>query len=145
MRELKLSCAIFVQNREWFEYELDDKADLEEILDELRTGKLTPDEAKNRLFDTGRSFVEVTGSGTEPLSAVVGEIEDVGGDDPVGDSFDARPGIDRREEETSALILTSDQSFNGYTCFLALSDRVQTGKGRLLPTAAHDGCRLGRP
>ncbi len=116
-------------NREWFEYELDDKADLAEILDELRAGRLTTEEAKNRLFDVGRSFVEVSGSGTEPLSAVVGPVDEVVGDSATDDSFEARPGIDRREDETSALILTTEQSFNGYTCFLALSDRVQREKG----------------
>ncbi len=116
-------------NREWFEYELDDKADLAEVLEELRAGRLTTDEAKNRLFDVGRSFVEVSGSGTEPLSAVVGPVDEVIGDSDADDSFEARPGIDRREDETSALILTTEQSFNGYTCFLALSDRVQREKG----------------
>lgn len=116
-------------NREWFEYELDDKAELEEILEELRAGRLTTEEARTRLLDTGRSFVEVSGTGTESLTAVVGQVEDISDDDATGDALGARPGIDRREEATTALILTTDQSFNGYTCFLALSDRVQREKG----------------
>lgn len=116
-------------NREWFEYELDDKADLAEILEGLRAGLLTTDEAKSRLFDVGRSFVEVSGTGTEPLSAVVGSVEEVIGESTDDDSFDARPGIDRREDETNALILTTEQPFNGYTCFLSLTDRVQREKG----------------
>ena len=116
-------------NREWFEYELDDKADLAEILEELRAGRLTTDEAKSRLFDVGRSFVEVSGTGTEPLSTVVGHVEEDIAESANADSFDARPGIDRRDDETNALILTTEHPFNGYTCFLSLTGRVQREKG----------------
>ena len=116
-------------NREWFEYELDDKADLDEILEELRSGRMTVVEASRRLTDSGRSFVEVSSAGTESLSAVVSEIGVESGEDDIPDPFEARPGIDRREEETEALILTSEVPVNGYTCFLALSDRVQHKRG----------------
>lgn len=116
-------------NREWFEYELDDKADLEEILEELRSGRMTVVEASRRLTDSGRSFVEVSSAGTESLSAVVSEIGEESAQDDVPDPFDARPGIDRREGKTEALILTSEVPVNGYTCFLALSDRVQYKRG----------------
>lgn len=115
--------------REWFEYELDDKADLEDILTELRAGRMTIVEATRRLINSGRSFVEISSSGTESLSTVVSEIEGEPDDEVIPDPFDARPGIDRREEETSALILTSEVPVNGYTCFLALSDRVQRETG----------------
>ena len=40
-------------NRELFEYELDDKADLDEIFEELRAGRLTNIEAARRLIDGG--------------------------------------------------------------------------------------------
>ena len=117
-------------NREWFEYELDDKADLEDILEELRAGRLTLAEAEKQLVDTTRSVVEVSAAGTGPLSSVVGGIENEPEDDELPDPFTARPGIDRRDEETTALILTSDASdLNGYTCFLSLSARVQGEKG----------------
>ena len=116
-------------NREWFEYELDDRADLEEILEDLHAGKLSVAEATRRLTDTDRSFVEVSSSGTAPLSSVVREIADEGGEEIDSDPFEPRPGIDRREEETNARILTSDVPVNGYTCFLSLSDRVQREKG----------------
>ena len=115
-------------NREWFEYELDDRADLEEILEELRAGKLSVSEATKRLTDTDRSVVEVSSSGTAPLSSVFREITD-DGEEIDSDPFEPRPGIDRREEETNARILTSDVPVNGYTCFLSLSDRVQREKG----------------
>ena len=116
-------------NRELFEYELDDKADLEEILEELRAGRLTASAAARQLADTGRSVVDVSSTSTAPLSSVVNEIGDQTAEEVLPDSFDARPGIDRREEETSARILTSEEPVNGYTCFLSLSDRVQREKG----------------
>lgn len=116
-------------NREVFEYEFEDKADIEEIFEELRAGRLTTAEAAKRLTDMDRSFVNVSSTTTAPLSSLIEEIAaEATGEEPA-DSFDARPGIDRREEETDALILTSDKPVNGYTCFLSLSDRIQRDKG----------------
>lgn len=116
-------------NRELFEYELGDKADLEDILEELRAGRLTTIEAARQLVDRDISVVDVSSMSTAPLSSVVNEIGDQTAEEVAPDSFDARPGIDRREEETSALILTSEEPVNGYTCFLSLSDRIQREKG----------------
>ena len=116
-------------NREWFEYDLGDQADLEEILEELHAGRLSVVEATRRLTDTDRSYVEVSSAGTEPLSSVVKDIGDDTEETTVPDVYEARPGIDRREEETSARILTSETPVNGYTCFLSISDRVQREKG----------------
>ena len=117
-------------NREWFEYELDDKADLEEILGELRAGRLTVTEAAQRMTDMDRSVVEVSHSATAPVSSVIKElaIESIDADD-TSDVFAPRPGIDRREQATEARILTSETPMNGYTCFLSISDRVQREKG----------------
>ena len=116
-------------SREWFEYDIDDQADLEDILEELHSGRLTVVEATRRLTDSDRSYVEVSSAGTEPLSSVVKEIGDETEEGTVPDPYEARPGIDRREEETSARILTSEVPVNGYTCFLSISDRVQREKG----------------
>ena len=116
-------------NRESFEYDLEDQANLEEILEELHAGRLTVVEATRRLTDTDRSYVEVSSAGTELLTSVVKEIGDQHEGESVPDPFEARPGIDRREEETSARILTSEQPVNGYKCFLSISDRVQREKG----------------
>ena len=117
-------------NREWFEYELEDKADLEEILEEFRAGRLTVTEAARQLSDSTRSFVDVSHAGTVPLSSVVEEIGNESDNDELSDPFAPRPPIDRREEDTSALILTSDAPvINGYACFLSLSDRAQRDKG----------------
>ena len=115
-------------NREWFEYELEDKADIDEILEELRAGRLTVVEASRRLIDTGRSVIEVSSAGTAPLSSVV-EVSDEPDDEVFPNVFDARPPIDRRETETKALILTSEEPINGYTCFIAISERVQRERG----------------
>ena len=116
-------------NRELFEYEFEDKADLEEIFEELRAGRLTTTEAAKRLTDMDRSFVSVSNADTAPLSSVVNEIADESAGEDSLESFDARPGIDRRHEQTHARILTSDRPVNGYSCFLSLSDRVQREKG----------------
>ena len=116
-------------NREWFEYELEDKADVDEIFQELRAGRLTVVEASRRLIETGRSVIEVSSAGTAPLSSVVMEVSDETDDEVIPNSFDPRPPIDRREAETKALILTSDEPINGYTCFIAVSERVQRERG----------------
>lgn len=116
-------------NREWFEYELDDRADLGEIFADLQAGRLSVIEATRRMQATGRSFVEVSSSGTASVSSVVGEITTETEDDNLPDPHVAQPSIDRREEVTDALILTNETPINGYTCFLALSDRVQKEKG----------------
>ena len=116
-------------NREWFEYELDDKANLEDIFEELHAGRLTIAEARMRLANTDRSFVEVSLAGTAPLSSVIREPKAENPQESLPDPFCAIPGIDRREEQTNALILTSDTPVNGYRCFLSVSDRVQREKG----------------
>ena len=117
-------------NREWFEYELDDKANLEEILEEFRSGRLTFADATRRIADTSRSVVEVSSAGAVPLSSIVGTLENEGNESAVEEPFVARPSIDRRNEQTDALILTSESPvLNGYTCFLGLSSRVQRDRG----------------
>ena len=63
-------------NREWFEYDLDDQADLEEILEELHAGRLAVLEVTRRLTDRTQSYIEVSSAATEPLSSVVKEIGD---------------------------------------------------------------------
>ena len=116
-------------NKEWFEYEIGDKASLEEIFEDLHAGRMTVAEARRRLADTDRSVVEVSRDGTAQLSSVIrGPSGDVSAEE-LPDPFAAIPSIDRREEETDALILTSEAPVNGYRCFLALSDRVQREKG----------------
>ena len=116
-------------NREWFEYELDDKANLEDIFEELHAGRMTVAEARKRLANTDRSFVEVSRDGTAPLSSVIREPGSEVSQEDLPDPLSAIPSIDRREEETSALILTSEAPVNGYRCFLSISDRVQRDKG----------------
>lgn len=116
-------------NREWFEYELDDRADLGEIFTDLQAGLLTVVEATRLIQATGRSYVEVSSSGTAPVSSVVGDIATETQDENLPDPYVAQPSIDRREQDTDALILTSESPINGYTCFLSLSDRVQNEKG----------------
>ncbi len=117
-------------NREWFEYEFEDRASLEEIFEDLSAGKMTVVEARRRLRSTNRSFVEVSAGGTAPLSSVIREPpSDLPRETP-SDPLAAAPSIDRREEETSALILTSETPVNGYRCFLSITDKVQREKGR---------------
>ena len=111
-------------SRDPFEYSDDDRGDLDEIFEELRAGRLTTVEAARRLIDMDQSTLNVTGSSTAPISTVVSEAssEDL--------SYDPRPGVDRRDVDSNARILTStDSSVNGYTCFLSLTDRVHREKG----------------
>ena len=116
-------------NREWFEYELGDKASIEDIFAELHAGRMTVAEARKQLANTDRSFVEVTRAGTAQLSSVIREPGSEVSQETLPDPFVAIPGIDRREEETDALILTSESPVNGYRCFLAISERVRRDKG----------------
>ena len=116
-------------NREWFEYEAEDRGDLEEILKELGVGRLTAAQAVRHLTATRRSIFEVSGAGTQPLSSVVPELGNEADDDEDVDPFAARPPIDRREETTYARILTSEKPIDGYRCFLSLSGTVQSEDG----------------
>ena len=111
-------------HREIFEYSGKDRGNLDEIFEELRAGRLTTVEAARRLVDMDRSTLDVSNANAAPLSSVVqdGPPEEM--------SLDPRPGIDRRDVETSARILTSpDSSVVGYNCFLSLTDRVHREKG----------------
>ena len=113
--------------REWFEYELADQGDLEEVWERFRSGEITLTEATDRLTDTQRSTIVVSRAETASVATVVNEPQPTSEDAP--DEFAPRPAIDRRVVETPALILTSEPTLNGYGVFLALSDRVQKEKG----------------
>jgi molecular chaperone HtpG len=65
------------------------------------------------------------------IASVVPALEDSNPDiaEEGGDEFGPLPPVDRREAFTEALVLTGDQSLNGYSCFLALSDRAQKESG----------------
>ena len=67
-------------------------------------------------------------AGTAPLSSVIREPGREVSQEALPNPFGAIPGIDRREEETSALILTREVPVAGYRCFLSISDRVQREK-----------------
>ena len=116
-------------NREWFEYELSDRANLEEIFEQVTGGHLTIDEARKRLASTESSFLDVSPAATAPLSSVIREPRDERSMQFRPDPFSATPGIDRRDEKTQARILTSEAPVNGYRCFLSISNRVQRDKG----------------
>ncbi len=114
--------------REWFEYELEDSRNLEEIWERFRAGEITLTEATDRLTDSNRSVVEVSRERVAPVSSIIiEEAESV--IDQAADDFDPKPPLDRRTVRTPARILVSDNSFKGYGCFLSLSDRVQREKG----------------
>ncbi len=116
-------------NREWFEYDFEDKADLDDVLEDLRAGRLSVVEAGKRLANKDLSVVEVSRMGTAPFSSVVSDVGRENPEQDLSDPYAPRPGIDRREQQTSARILTCDAPVNGYTCFLSLSDRVLREKG----------------
>jgi molecular chaperone HtpG len=77
-----------------------------------------------------RSVVVVSQAASASVASVVNEIAAEQPDDAgMPDPYSPKPGIDRRETETTARILTSEVPVNGYTCFLSISDRVQREKG----------------
>ena len=95
-----------------------------------------------RLANTDRSFVDVSSDGTASLSSVIREPRSDVPQEVLPDPYAPIPGIDRREEETDALILTSEAPVSGYRCFLAISDRVQRDKG-IFSSASFNRHRVG--
>ena len=77
----------------------------------------------NDCLTTDRSFVEVRHGGTAPLSSVIREPRSDTLQEALLDPFAAIPGIDRRDEETDALILTSETPLTNTVAF-SISDRV---------------------
>ena len=116
-------------NREWFEYETEDQADLEGFFKDLGIGRLTASQAARQVAARRRSIIEVSSAGTGQLDLIVNENDTIVAEEDDLERFEAKPGIDRRNQETNALILTGEHSVNGYACFLALSSGVQRESG----------------
>ncbi|MYF46705.1 MAG: ATP-binding protein [Rhodobacteraceae bacterium] len=116
-------------NREWFEYEISDKLDLEEIFTDFKIGRLTIKEAIRKIDDKNQSYVEVSQAKTDSLTTIIKEFPNENVTNKITNNFNPIPAIDRREEITEALILTGTNSINGHKCFLAITDRIQREKG----------------
>jgi molecular chaperone HtpG len=113
--------------RELFEIAWTDREDLESIWDKYAGGEISLAEAAKRSAAAPRrSVVEVGRDQATTLRSVLPILEDSdpSPDEAPGGSYGPLPPVDRRETETEALILTTEEAFNGYSCFLALSDRV---------------------
>lgn len=118
--------------RELFEIDWTDREDLEAIWEKYAQGEINLSEAAQRSrVAPRRSVVVVRQDQAATIASVVPAIEDSNPDvgEDGGDEFGPLPPVDRREASTDALVLTGDQSLNGYSCFLALSDRAQKETG----------------
>ena len=118
--------------RELFEIDFSDREDLQSLLESFAHGEITWPEATTRAQTPPRmSVVYVGQEQASPISAVVTALADVT-PDPVAteaSEFAPLPPVDRRNDETDALLLTGEERLNGYSCFLALSPRAQQQNG----------------
>jgi molecular chaperone HtpG len=114
--------------RELFEIDWTDREDLEAIWEKYAQGEINLTEAAQRSRAAPRRSVVVVGQAGS-LDAVVPALEDSNpSDEDETEEFDPLPPVDRREASTDALVLTGG-SLNGFSCFLALSDRALKDSG----------------
>jgi molecular chaperone HtpG len=123
------------QPRDLFELEWDDLGNLSEIWQDYLDGKLNLENAARRSVRFVQKNVQVVESSSSSRVAQV--LPDVLENERLlaesqeakeEDALDARPAITRMELESSAKLLTIEDSeppLKGYRCFLALTDRVR--------------------
>jgi molecular chaperone HtpG len=124
------------RTRDVFEYEYADLEDFAAILEELRAGRLSLEEAAARASSTATRNVQFLEAGTAMrVRDVVPDVmsnEEVLVADEDSDLLQPAPAISRTEVQTEAKLLTigdPDSPLKGYRCFLALSDRVREERG----------------
>jgi molecular chaperone HtpG len=119
--------------RELFEIDWKDREDLESIWERYQEGEISLTEAAKRSRNVpSRSVVVVRPDQAATLSSVVPALEDSSPSDDEtddGDGFAPLPPVDRREASTDALLLTGTEALNGYSCFLALTERAHQQNG----------------
>ncbi len=115
--------------RELFEVDWTDRLDLEAAWEQFKLGEMTLSEFNVVSTSiSSRSVVVVEPGQAAELSSVVPGIEDSQPEQD-GDEFGPLPPVDRREAVTDALVLAGDRALNGYSCFLAISDRARRQYG----------------
>jgi molecular chaperone HtpG len=124
------------RTRDVFEYEYADLEDFAEILEELRAGRLSLEEAAARASNTSTRNVQFLDAGAAmQVRDVVPDVitnEEVLVAEEDSDLLQAAPAISRTEVDTEAKLLTiaePDIALKGYRCFIALSDRVREQRG----------------
>ena len=124
------------RTRDVFEYEYADLEDFASILEELRAGRLSLEEAAARASSTATRNVQFLDAAAAMLVRDV--VPDVISNEEVlvanedSDMVAAAPAISRTGVETEAKLLTinePDAALKGYRCFVALSDRVREERG----------------
>jgi len=122
--------------REVFEYEYSDLGDFAAILEELRAGRLSLEEAASRASVTATRNVQFLDAGVAAqVRDVVPDVisnEEVLLADEDPNVLQAVPAISRIEVVTEAMLLTigePDTALKGYRCFVALSDGVRQERG----------------
>jgi len=119
-----------------FEYEYSDLGDFATILEELRAGRLSLEEAASRASVTATRNVQFLDAGVAAqVRDVVPDVisnEEVLLADEDPNVLQAVPAISRIEVVTEAMLLTigePDTALKGYRCFVALSDGVRQERG----------------
>jgi len=118
--------------RELFEIDWTDREDLEAIWEKYAQGEIDLAEAARRSRTARRtSVVVVRPDQAATIASVVPALEDSYPDvaEQGDDEFGPLPPVDRREAATDALVLTGEETLNGYSCFLSLSDQAQKEAG----------------
>lgn len=123
------------QPRDVFELERDDLGSLSEVWQDYLDGKLSLEDAARKSASFVQSHVQVVeASSSSRARQVIPDVLEnerlLGKSDESDEeySFDAQPAITRMGLESSAKLLTiedSEPSLKGYRCFLALTDRVR--------------------
>jgi molecular chaperone HtpG len=115
--------------RELFEIDWSDREDLQALIEQLALGEVDLATVVQRSLSSGqRSVVIVRESESADIASVVPGFEDAPAD-PSEDEFGPLPPIDRRETSSQALLLSGARPLNGYTCFLAISERAHKQYG----------------
>jgi molecular chaperone HtpG len=122
------------RNREIFEYEVTDLANLASLWQDYLNGRITMSQASARSNGFARSYqvIDISVAGT--VRDVVPDVieNDVLMREPGQSTFEAGPSIQRLDIKTERKLLTipdEEPALNGYRCFLAITDRVREERG----------------
>ena len=125
--------------RDVFEYEKNDLGTLSEIWQDYLDGKILLGEAARASTTVVRASVQIVDQATTRRVADVipdvlenQRILEAAGQAPDTDEYEALPAITRLDKQSTAklLLIPDDEApFNGYRCFVAITDRVRTERG----------------
>lgn len=126
---------VLQRNRELYRYEESELGDIEPLLGEYLTGKITLAQVLSAAKSTGRPSTQIVkedqvGNLEEALPDVVQSVDT--SDPTPGQQFDPKPPILREEQTCPLKILTTNGKYtqlNNFEMFLGLSDRMVKREG----------------